>query len=386
MASVTALRKFVAPEFLFGVDARGRVGQYARNFGLRRVLVVSDPGVIQAGWTTETLESLAADGTETVVFSQLTPNPKDHEVAAGLALYQAEGCDGIVAVGGGSVIDCAKGIAILATNGGNILDYEGVDTIASPCPPLICIPTTAGTSADVSQFAIITDTTRQIKIAIISKAAVPDVALIDPQVTTTMDRELTVNTGMDAFTHAAEALASNASSLITDLHALNAVRLVCTWLPRAADEGMNIEARSQMMLASLTAGLAFSNASLGIVHAMAHALGGRSGLPHGACNALLLPLAVDYNFDCAPDAYMNMGQAMGLDLQGLRRPQAQERIVRAIVDLQRQLGVVCKLREMGLDHNLLPALAQAALADPCIITNPRPPTPQEVLDLYERAY
>ncbi|MBD3166683.1 iron-containing alcohol dehydrogenase, partial [bacterium] len=241
------LRKFVAPEFVYGFGARSMSAQYAVNMGLKRPLLVTDAGVTDAGWTDDVRRTLEQAGLEVVVFDRVTPNPQGYEVEAGVAVYREETCDGIVAVGGGSPIDCAKGIGIAATNGDAILEYEGIDEVFTPIPPLICTPTTAGTGADLSQFAIIGDTRRKTKIAIVSKAVVPDVALVDPETTFTMDRELTANTGMDALTHALEALVSNASSDITSLHALEACKLVFQHLRTAAKEPEDRTAREGMM-------------------------------------------------------------------------------------------------------------------------------------------
>ncbi|HBD08850.1 MAG TPA: alcohol dehydrogenase, partial [Syntrophobacteraceae bacterium] len=196
------LRKFVAPEIVFGDGALGLIGQCAANLGARKVLLVTDPGVAAAGWVSPVQKSLREEGISCLLFERVTPNPKDHEVMDGAEVYREENCDVIVVVGGGSPMDCAKAIGVVATNDRHVLEFEGVDEVAVPGPPLICIPTTAGTSADVSQFAIITDTARQVKIAIISKALVPDVALIDPVTTTTMSAQLTAATGMDALVHA----------------------------------------------------------------------------------------------------------------------------------------------------------------------------------------
>ncbi|NJD05462.1 MAG: iron-containing alcohol dehydrogenase, partial [Methylococcaceae bacterium] len=203
--AVFELRKFVAPEFIFGVGARHRAGLCARNLNAKRVLIVTDEGVVAAGWLSELLDDLAAEAIDTRVFREVTPNPRDHEVMAGVEVYRSTGCDVIIALGGGSVIDCAKGIVVVAANGGHILDFEGVDTIPLPGPPLICIPTTAGTAADISQFAIISDVARRTKIAIISKTVVPDMALVDPATTLSMPPYLTACTGLDALTHAIEA-------------------------------------------------------------------------------------------------------------------------------------------------------------------------------------
>ncbi len=222
------LRKFVAPEFVFGPGSLSLVGRYAINFGAQKVLVVTDPGVIAAGWSGKIIDTLDAAGITSVVFSAISPNPRDEEVMAGAEFYRNNECDVIVAVGGGSVMDCAKGIGIVSSNHKNILQFEGIDNVTVPGPPLICIPTTAGTSADVSQFAIINNVQERVKIAIISKTVVPDVALIDPATTLTMDSFLTACTGLDALVHAIEAFVSSAHSPIFDIHALEAIRLIRT--------------------------------------------------------------------------------------------------------------------------------------------------------------
>ena len=245
------MRKFVAPEFIFGVGARRRVGFYARNMMARRVLVVSDDGVIHAGWLKDVETDLREAGIDFVVFKGLSPNPKDHEVMAGAALYAREHCDVIVALGGGSVIDCAKAIGVVHTNGCSVLRFEGVDQIEAPGPPLICIPTTAGTSADISQFCIIVNSAERYKMAIISKTVVPDVALVDPETTLSMDPYLTACTGMDTLTHAIEAYVSTACSPIVDVHALAAIRLVSGNLEQAVLAPAELPARENMMLASL---------------------------------------------------------------------------------------------------------------------------------------
>ncbi len=258
-------------------------------------------------------DNLKAEGLPYTVFFEVTSNPRAQEVMAGARSYSDEHCNIIVAIGGGSPMDCAKGIGIVSSNKKHILEFEGVDQVPIPGPPFICIPTTAGSSADVSQFAIINDTERMVKIAIISKTVVPDVALIDPATTTTMDAHLTACTGMDALSHGMEAFVSNAHSPITDLHSMEAIRLIAANLLPTIAMPENIDMRSKMMLGSLHAGLAFSNASLGAVHAMAHSLGGYLDLPHGECNALLLEHVVAFNFDAASKRYRLIGKAMGLN-------------------------------------------------------------------------
>ncbi len=372
------LRKFVAPEFVFGLEARMLAGRYAKNWSVHRVLMVTDPGVIQAGWTADVLKVLSEEGVEHRIFSSVSPNPRDHEVAAGAEYYRQERCDALLAVGGGSVIDCAKGIGIVVANGGDVIDFAGVDQVQVPMPPLICIPTTGGTSADISQFAIINHTRERVKIAIISKAVVPDVALVDPRTLTTLTSHLTACTGMDALVHAVEAYVSNAASPLTDLHALEAVRLIKSHLALSVAEPANLEHRNAVMLASLEAGLAFSNASLGCVHALAHSLGGYLDLPHGECNALLLPQVVDFNFTAAPERYLRLGEALGLDWRGMDPGHCRRALVKHLMEMRQQLGIPGTLKERGLSSSDILPLAQKAMRDPCNATNPRAPKQRDL--------
>lgn len=379
------LRKFVVPEFIFGVGARRKIGLYARNLNAKRVLLVSDPGVVKAGWVAEVLDDLEAVGVGSVLFTGVTPNPRDHEVMAGLEVYRAAGCDVIVAIGGGSVIDCAKGISVTAANGGHILDYEGVDAVPMPGPPLICIPTTAGTAADISQFAIINAVERRTKVAIISKIVVPDVALVDPETTLTLSSEQTAYSGLDALTHAIEAFVSSASSPLSDVHALSAMRGVRENLQQAVADPQDLAAREQMMLASLQAGMAFSNASLGATHAMAHSLGGYLDLPHGECNALLLPAVVDFNFSVSEDRFLRVGEALGLDMVSGTRSEKLQRIIDDIGGLRAAVGIVGGLGERGVSRGSVADLAEHAVRDSCIYTNPRRATVADLRVIYGEA-
>jgi alcohol dehydrogenase len=374
-----ALRKFVVPEIVFGVGARDLVGRYAKNLGVGKVLVVTDPGVMAAGWTAGVTDRLEAEGIAFVVFSDVSPNPRSEQVMAGAEVYRAEGCTALVAVGGGSPMDTAKGIGIVISNNAPILGFAGVDEVPVPGPPLLCVPTTAGSSADVSQFAIITDLHHQRKVAIISKSVVPDVALVDPATTTTMDARLTAATGLDALTHGIEAYVSNAHSPITDLHALEAIRLTAGNIVGATRGLDDIEARAGMMLGSLHAGMAFSNASLGAVHAMAHGLSGLLDLAHGEANALLLAAVIEYNFEAAPVRYRRISEAMGGSGSGL------DELIDAIGRLRRDTGITWTLRDLGVERRHLPTLADHAMHDPCMVTNPRQPTQDEIEAVYAAA-
>jgi alcohol dehydrogenase class IV len=385
MQNPADLRKFVAPEYIFGVGSRRLAGQYARNLGGRKVLVVTDPGVAAAGWTLEVIASLEEAGLQHAVFAGVSANPRAAEVMAGAEFYREQGCNALVAVGGGSPMDCAKGIGIVSSNQRHILEFEGVDQVLHPMPPLICVPTTGGTSADVSQFAIISNPQEAIKIAIVSKAVVPDVALVDPLTLTSMDPYLTACTGLDALTHGIEAFLSTASSPLTDLHALEAIRLVAGNLVPSVRNPADVELRTQVMLGSLHAGLAFSNAILGASHAMAHSLGGYLDLPHGECNAVLLDRVLDFNFPAAPERCERIAQALGLDLRGLPTPGRRAALAAHIRTLKEEAGLNWTLGELGVGTGDIPPLARQALHDPCLVTNPRPSGQRDLEVLYEEA-
>jgi alcohol dehydrogenase class IV len=337
------------------------------------VLLVSDRGVLSAGWADEIRAKLESRGVTSISFYDVTENPKDREVTAGAELYRESECEALVAVGGGSVIDCAKGIGVVVTNRLSIGEFEGIDRIRRAMPPLVCIPTTAGSSADVSQFAIINDTPRQLKFAVISKALVPDVSLLDPVPLTTMDRELTTATGMDALSHAFEAFVSNGSSFLTDELALKAVERLGSSLREAVRNPLNLSARTKTMEGSMVAGFAFSNASLGAVHALAHAIGGLAGIPHGICNAVLLKQVVRVNYLAAREKYDRLSLVLreSLALPHISSNQALEGLIEALDILAADCGLELSLFQRGLDESAIPEMAANAAADPCMLTNPR---------------
>lgn len=281
-------------------------------------------------------------------------------------------------------MDCAKGIGILSTNSGNILDYEGVDMVTTPGPPLICIPTTAGSSADISQFAILLNTKRNAKIAIISKTVVPDIALIDPRTLSTMSPHLAACTAMDALTHAIEAYVSNAQSAISDVHAIEAIRLLTTYLIPALSNLDDINMLSKLMLGSLHSGMAFSNASLGLVHAMAHSLGGRYDLPHGECNAILLEHVVAFNHKYSPDRFRQIASAMGLNTSDNSDAVVLALLIDKLRFLREGANIPAKIKCHGITSQDISILAGNALNDPCMVTNPVFPSKRDVEVLYEK--
>ncbi|MDC7231877.1 MAG: iron-containing alcohol dehydrogenase [Spirochaetales bacterium] len=377
------MRKFLCPEFVFGSGAVSLAGRYAEHMGASKVLLVTDPGVRDAGWTAAVQASLEERDISYELYDAILPNPRDTQVMEGSAFYEEQNCDVILAVGGGSVLDAAKGIGIVAANGGHILDYEGVDAIPEPIPPLICIPTTCGSSADVSQFAIITDTKGHRKIAIISKSVVPDIALIDPDTLETMSHELMAAVCLDTLTHSIEAYVSQAHSFMTDRHALGAIELVGEHLIPALSHREDRTLQAYMMQASLEAGLAFSNASLGLVHAMAHVLGGLKDFPHGICNGLLLQNVCSYNYDACPERYDRITKALRGSCDDIH---GKESLVEALAILVEGSGVREELGKFKLSSPECRTLAQMSLKDACIVTNPREPELKEIVSLYEETF
>lgn len=377
--------KFMVPEIIFGRGTLKLVGESARRLGATRIFLVSDKGVLNSGWVDEAVKHIKKIGLDYQVWTELSENPKDYEIDHGKELYLESGCDAVVGLGGGSAIDAAKAVAILTTNEGRIQDYVGVEKIEKPLPPLICVATTAGAAAEVTQFAIIVDSHRKVKMTIGSKSLVPDIAIIDPILLSTIDARLTANTGIDALTHAIEAYVSVAATPITDINALRAIKIMSTALRASVASRTNIEAKTQMAMASLLAGVAMSNAILGAVHAMAHPLGGLLNLPHGEVNSILLPHVMRYNLIACMDRYADIARALGEKVDGMSTREAAERSIQAVEKLCQDIGAKKRLSEIGLQEEYILELSKAAAEDVCLITNPRDATVEEIAEIYRAA-
>lgn len=363
--------KFHAPEVVFGLGALAEAGFAAARLGARRPFVVSDQGVQEAGWVDELLRHLREAGLDPVVWQGITPNPKDVEITAGYLRYLDHGCDVLIGIGGGSSMDAAKGVAILSGNGGSILDYAGVDQVARPIPPLLMIPTTSGTGADVSQFCIVTDTTDSVKITIMGRALVPDISITDPRLLTTMPQWLAAATGLDALTHGIESFVSLAHNPLADGHALSAVRLVSHYLPETIRHPQDLDARTQMAQASLEAGLAFTNAILGATHAMSHQVGGLLDLPHGVINGILLPHVIRFNAHAIPDRFRSLALAVGLPVADAPVDEVAGLLSEYVRRLGDEVGVPRGLRDIGVGDDDIARLARSTMRDACLTTNPR---------------
>ncbi len=378
--------KFLIPEVIFGVGSLTEVGDAVRRVGGRRALLVSDLGVMAAGWVEMTVPHLVEAGIEYRLWHDLTPNPKDVEVEAAFEAYAESECDVLVAVGGGSCIDTAKAVAILTGSGGHILDYEGVDAVTSPIPPMVMVPSTGGSGSDVSQFCVVTDTRMHRKATIGGRALVPDISITDPQLLTTMSPELTAHTGMDALSHAIESAVSEAADFLSREHSLAAIRAIVEHLPAAVEDDWNLAAREGTARASLHAGIAFTNALLGATHAISHQIGGALDLPHGLLNAVLMPFVMRFNAETHAERYVDVAAALGVPTQALAAPEAAEAAVAKVDALAGRLKIPPGLRELGVDAADFDRYAASALRDAYITTNPRPVAEDDVKRICHAAW
>ncbi|MDG5898400.1 L-threonine dehydrogenase [Shewanella xiamenensis] len=356
-----------------------------KTLGFKHALIVTDKPLVNIGLVGEVVEKLGQNGITSTVFDGVQPNPTVGNVEAGLALLKANQCDFVISLGGGSPHDCAKGIALVATNGGSIKDYEGLDQSAKPQLPLVAINTTAGTASEMTRFCIITDEARHIKMAIVDKHTTPLLSVNDPELMLKKPASLTAATGMDALTHAVEAYVSIAANPITDACAIKAIELIQGNLVNAVKQGQDIEARVQMAYAQFLAGMAFNNASLGYVHAMAHQLGGFYDLPHGVCNALLLPHVQEYNAKVVPHRLKDIAKAMGVDVANMTDEQGAAAAITAIKALSVAVNIPENLTLLGVKAEDIPTLAENALKDACGFTNPKQATHEEICQIFTNA-
>lgn len=356
-----------------------------KTLGFKRALIVTDKPLVKIGLVGEIAEKLGKNGITATIFDGVQPNPTVTNVEAGLALLKTNKCDFVISLGGGSPHDCAKGIALVATNGGSIKDYEGLDKSAKPQLPLVAINTTAGTASEMTRFCIITDEARHIKMAIVDKHTTPLLSVNDPELMLKKPASLTAATGMDALTHAVEAYVSTAANPITDACAIKAIELIQANLINAVENGQDINAREQMAYAQFLAGMAFNNASLGYVHAMAHQLGGFYDLPHGVCNALLLPHVQEYNAQVVPARLKDIAKAMGVDVSAMTDEQGANAAISAIKKLSVSVKIPENLTLLGVKAEDIPTLADNALKDACGFTNPKQATHAEICQIFTNA-
>jgi alcohol dehydrogenase len=368
----------------FGHGVSGSVGEEAKGVGGTRALVVTDSGVEAAGLVEPVVARLAEAGLATVIFDDVAPNPRDTSVDLGAQVAASEGCDVLVAVGGGSPMDTAKAIGVVATHGGRAQDYEGLGKVQRAITPLIAIPTTSGTGSEVTFWSVITDTARSFKMSIGSPLCAARVALVDPDLTVGLPAGVTAYTGVDALTHAVEGYTATLSEPLTDSLAVSAIRLIGRSLRQAYANGANLDARYDMSLASLLAGVAFGNSDCAGVHCMGEAIGGLYDTPHGLSMAIYLPFVADFSWIAVPEKYAVVAEALGEDVSGLPQLEAAKRAAVAIRKLTKDLGIP-SASQVGVRRKDLPKLAQAASVNVSVESNPRVATEKDFLALFEAA-
>lgn len=379
------ISKFMAPEIIFGKGSLNQVGESCSRLGSSRVFLVADKGVIQHRWVEKVLPFLDEAGLDYWIWSGFSANPRDYEVEEGARLYAENGCDAVLAIGGGSTIDAAKAVATLSTNKGRIQEYEGIDLIDSPLPPLIVVPSTSGSGSEVSQFSIIADSDRKIKMTIISKSLIPDISISDPLLLSTIDSRVTAQTGMEALSHAIEAYLSLAATDMTDIHALHAIELISRNLRASVASQVNEAAKVAMGKASMHAGIAFSNAVLGLAHAMTHQVGGMLDLPIGEISAIILPHVMRFNLISSIDKYVRIASIMGARVDQMTPREAAEKAIAMVWELAQDVGIPSGLTELGLPEDVLPELSENAIKDACFITNPRDAGVNDIIDIFRSA-
>lgn len=370
---------------LIGFGAAEIVGEQVKMFGGKKAFIVTDKKLVKSGIPERIKSNIEKSGIETIIWDGTDPNPTDKNVQDGVEAYKKNNCNIIISVGGGSPHDCAKAIRIIADNGGNIREYEGVNKSQKSATALIAVNTTAGTASEITRFCIITDTSRKVKMAIVDWRCTPSISVNDPVLTKQMPPSLTAATGMDALTHAVEAYTSTIATPVTDSAALKAIEIISKWLLPAYANGDNLKAREQMVYAQLLAGMAFNNASLGAVHAMAHQLGGYYNLPHGMCNAILLPHICKFNMISSPARFADIAEALGENICGLSEIEAAEKAVESIKTLSKNLNIPPNLGEQGVKEQDIKIMADNALKDACLATNPRILSQEDIIYIYKQA-
>ena len=370
---------------IIGPGAVKEIGTEILKLKLNKLLLVTDRALRAFGIVNKITDVLDAAKIDYVIFDDVEPNPTTKNVNDGLAIFIANNCDGLISVGGGSPQDAAKAIGILSTNGGNIVDYEGIGKSINKSVPIIAVNTTAGTASDVTINYVITDEVRKIKMVMVDPNSLATIAVNDPELMVKKPAELTAATGMDALTHAIEAYITKGSFRLSNTLALEAIKLIGESLVDAVKDGSNIEARSKMAWASYIAGLAFSNCGLGIVHSMAHQLGSEYNLPHGIANSILLPYVEDFNSTVCAEKFASIAEALGKDVKGLNSEEARIVAIKALSEMAATLNIP-KLSQTKFDPADINKLAAQAMADVCTGGNPRDVTIEDIKTIYRNAF
>ncbi len=370
----------------FGAGARKELPEVLNRMGLKKALVCSDKGLIKVGTTAKVTEVLDGINFPYEIYSEIKPNPTVTNVKQGVAAFKASGADCIIAIGGGSSMDTAKGIGIVANNPefSDVVSLEGVAPTKHKSVPIIALPTTAGTGAEVTINYVIIDEERQAKMVCVDPNDIPAVAIVDPELMYSLPKGLTAATGMDALTHAIEGYITKGAWVMSDMYELQAIKMIAENLPLAVEEPTNPVGREGMALAQYIAAQAFSNVGLGLVHGMAHPMGSLHDIPHGVANALLLPTIMEFNMPKCIEKFGVIAKTMGVNTDGMSAEQAAQAAVDAVKALSIRVGIPQTLTELGIKESDIPALAAQAIADVCTPGNPRDVTEAEIVELYKK--
>jgi alcohol dehydrogenase class IV len=375
----------IPTQILFGVGALERVVEQVRIEDRPKVLIATDQGVKKAGLLDMLTAVLETGGVPFALFDEAEPNPNVEMVEKATNLFRREACSSVVGLGGGSSMDVAKAAAVMATNPGSIRDYEGIGKIGQKPAPIIAIPTTAGTGAEVTPFIVITDVARRYKMTIGGPQAIPSVAIVDPSLMVTMPAKIAASTGLDALTHGIECYTSLLSQPFTEALALHGIHLIGQNLRKGVANRGNLEAMANLAIASTMVATAFGFTRLGNCHAMAHPLGGFYDIPHGVANAILLPHIMEYNAAACPEKMGRVVQALGVDVSGLSPLETAAAAMKAVRQLKADVGVVAGLRELGVQEDEIPSMAADAMKSGNIAVNPRPTNLEDIVALYHAA-
>jgi len=383
-------RAFLIPPVLMtGSGSSEKVGEESKKLGVKKGLIVTDEVLSKLGVIEGVKRALTDSKIQFAVYDRISTEPTVEYVKEGLKTYQANGCDFLIATGGGSAIDTAKAISVMVTNPGSIEDYKGLNKIPEKGAPLVAVPTTAGTGSEVTIFTIITDTKTNVKMLIGSPFVMPRVAIVDPLLTLSCPRGLTAAVGIDALTHAIEAYVSVKAQPMSDIFCLSAIELISGNLRQAWANGNNVEAREKTMLGALQAGIAFSNASVALVHGMSRPIGAYFHVAHGASNAALLGVVAEFSLIGNPTRYAHIARAMGEHLTGLNDLEAAQLAAKAIKQLIKDVKIP-SLKALGVEKGkldeLAPRMAEDAIASGSPGNNPRQATKEEIIELYKIAY
>jgi lactaldehyde reductase len=370
----------------FGAGSRKELPAELKRMGLKKALVCSDKGLIKVGTTKMVTDVLDEVGFPYEIYSEIKPNPTVTNVQQGVAAFKASGADCIIAIGGGSSIDTAKGIGIVSNNPefSDVISLEGVAPTKHKSVPIIALPTTAGTGAEVTINYVIIDEKRQAKMVCVDPNDIPAIAIIDPELMYSLPKGLTAATGMDALTHAIEGYITKGAWVMSDMYELQAIKMIAENLPIAVDEPSNSVGREGMALAQYIAAQAFSNVGLGLVHGMAHPMGSLHDIAHGVANALLLPTIMEFNMPTRIEKFGVIAETMGVDTKGMTPEQAAQAAVDAVRALSIRVGIPQHLTDLGITEKDIPALAAQAIADVCTPGNPREVTEAQIVELYKK--